>query len=203
MASKKAQSGPSKARNFAFIMYPESMPDDWEKILGDWHIKILISPLHDADVNADESEKKPHYHVIIIFDGPATAARAQAVADSVCGTIILPVASLRSYARYLCHMDNPEKAQYDVCEVRCMGQVDYLDIVASAADVDAIITEMEQWCDENGVFSYAQLCRYARNEKPQWARILRHRCTVHMKAYLQSCQWEFDHNVLNTPWMKK
>ena len=44
------------------------------------------------------------------------------------------VNSARGYARYLCHLDNPEKAQYDPAEVRCMGGADYYGITNLPTD---------------------------------------------------------------------
>ena len=51
-----------KKRNWAFVCYPESLPDNWQDILIESGIPFAISPLHDRDMNADNTEKKPHYH---------------------------------------------------------------------------------------------------------------------------------------------
>lgn len=196
MSDAKPAGKAGKSRSWAFIAYPESMPDNWRDLLAEQHVQVLVSPLHDSDVNADGEPKKAHYHVIILFDGGARSSQAQKIADSLNGTVVQSVAQTRSYARYLCHLDNPEKAQYSTGDVLALGGVDYLDLISSAADVDSVIDQMEQWCDDNGCWSYAQLCRYARRYRPDWKRILRTRCTVHMKAYLQSCQWEVEHDML-------
>ncbi len=44
MASNK-----TKARNFAFILYPESIPNDWKGKLESLGISMAVSPLHDMD----------------------------------------------------------------------------------------------------------------------------------------------------------
>lgn len=44
MASNK-----TKARNFAFILYPESIPSDWIDCLSRVGVPMAISPLHDLD----------------------------------------------------------------------------------------------------------------------------------------------------------
>lgn len=67
-----------KSRNFTFLLYPESLPEDWEIKLESLDVPIAISPLHDKDLkeegrtNADPY-KKPHYHVIYIAKNPVTA----------------------------------------------------------------------------------------------------------------------------------
>ena len=59
----------SRTRNFASIVYPESAPEDWKEILIQQFVPAFISPLHDQDVNPGGEIKKPHYHVILMFDG--------------------------------------------------------------------------------------------------------------------------------------
>lgn len=146
-------------------------------------------------MNPDETEKKPHRHVLLMFDGVKSFEQVKKITDSLGAPHPQYVQSKSGMARYLCHMDNPEKKQYKPEDVICLGGADYMETVATAADLDRTITEMEDWCDEQGVFSYAALSRYARKNRPDWTRALRYRCTIHMKAYLQSCQWELEHGM--------
>lgn len=77
-----------KARYFTFLLYPESIPEDWELKLETLGVPMAISPLHDLDEKesknlTDEEKaiikkggkvyKKPHYHVIYIAKNPVTA----------------------------------------------------------------------------------------------------------------------------------
>lgn len=69
MVSKKI-----KARHFTFILYPESIPNDWKERLETLGICMAISPLHDKDKSTVEGQefKKPHYHVLYIAKNPVT-----------------------------------------------------------------------------------------------------------------------------------
>lgn len=184
-----------RTRNWTFVIYPgDSAPDDWLEKLKSLNTSGFVSPLH-TDINPDETEKKPHRHVLLMFEGVKSFEQVKAISDAFNAPHPQYVQSKTGMARYLCHLDNPEKKQYKPEEVICLGGADYLDTVATAADLDLTISEMEQWCDDNGVYSYAQLSRYARAHRPDWTRVLRHRCTVHMKAYLQACQWEVDKGI--------
>ena len=40
-----------KSRYFTFLLYPESIPSDWEMKLELLGIPIAISPLHDKDID--------------------------------------------------------------------------------------------------------------------------------------------------------
>ena len=41
---------------------------------------------------------------------------------------------VRGYARYLCHLDNPEKAQYNISDVISLGGADYQEVISLASD---------------------------------------------------------------------
>nr|WP_012218463.1 replication protein B [Lactiplantibacillus plantarum]ADU77110.1 replication protein B [Shuttle DNA vaccine vector pLKV1]CAA77780.1 repB [Lactiplantibacillus plantarum]CAR79031.1 replication protein [Cloning shuttle vector pA13] len=61
-----------KGRDWTFIVYPESAPDNWRTVLDETHLLWIESPLHDKDMNADGEIKKSHYHILLTFDGPVT-----------------------------------------------------------------------------------------------------------------------------------
>ena len=105
----------SKTRNWAFIVYPDSVPlgDNsgwWKEILRSQNIPMFISPLHTPVINSnDEHERKAHYHVIVMYDGPKTYKQAKELSLLVNGSNPIRIESLRGYARYISHLDNPEK----------------------------------------------------------------------------------------------
>ncbi|EDP4236144.1 replication protein RepB, partial [Campylobacter jejuni] len=63
-----------KARYFTFLLYPESIPNDWELKLEMLGVPMAISPLHDKDKSNVEGQKykKEHYHVIYVSKNPVT-----------------------------------------------------------------------------------------------------------------------------------
>ena len=103
-----------KGRNWAFVMYPESMPSDWYYRLEMTGLPFAISPLHDKDLNPTGDEKKPHYHVMCYYENPTTKDNVKKlVSDLVNGTIPIKLESLKGMYRYHIHRDNPEKFQYN------------------------------------------------------------------------------------------
>lgn len=64
-----------KARHFTFLLYPDSIPEDWELKLETLGVPMAISPLHDKDLSNTEGQKykKVHYHVLYIAKNPVTA----------------------------------------------------------------------------------------------------------------------------------
>lgn len=104
-----------KSRTWACIMYEDSAPPDWEDRLRQIGVGFAVSPLHDKDVTQTGELKKPHYHVILDWKNGSTTYRTAAgiARDVLRGTVPIPLASPRGYYRYMTHLDNPEKAQYD------------------------------------------------------------------------------------------
>lgn len=118
MAEKKSI---TKKRYWSLVMYPDSMPDDWLDRLGMTGLEIVISPLHDKDLNATGEPKKPHYHVLLCWKNPTTYANAKTIADSLNAPIPKPIDSVRGMYEYLTHKNNPEKAQYDDRDIRTLN----------------------------------------------------------------------------------
>lgn len=194
-SNKKESSGAGRTRNYTAIVYPDSVntPDNWIEVLSDTHIPVMISPLHDKDLNPDGQPKKPHYHVMLCFEGPKTPEQARAVLDQI-GAVIPPehffkVQSLRGMARYFCHMDNPEKAQYNTESVRTLGGADYVGAIGLVTDKYKAIGEMIDFCVESGVTSYSTLLIYCRQERYDWFRVLCDNGTIVMKEFLKSLDW--------------
>lgn len=181
----------AKTRNWSFILYPESAPENWAELLDNMHVRALVSPLHDRDVNGETGEvKKPHYHVIVAYEGPITASLACERLSVFNGSRPVAVESLNGYARYLVHLDNPDKARYDASEVMEFGGINYFEMIQTNTDRLSAIAEMQQFCDDNDVVSFAELNRYARNNRRDWFMYLCNSATVVMRDYLKARTWE-------------
>lgn len=188
MGSKKT-SGAGRTRNFATVVYPESAPADWQDQLTNCFVPAFVSPLHDQDVNPTGEKKKPHYHVILMFDGVKTRDQASEIFNLIGGVGCEIVQSIRGYARYLCHLDNPEKVQYSAEDVRCFCGADYAGTIGLVTDKYKAIGEMIDFCVQANIFSYATLLEYCRMERFDWFRVLCDNGTVVMKEYLKSRSW--------------
>ncbi len=182
-------SGRGRTRNFATVVYPESAPDNWFQTLEEEFVPAFISPLHDKDKNPTGEAKKEHYHVLIMFDSTKTTEQAKEIFDKIGGVGCEKVNSLRGYARYLCHMDNPEKFQYTVEDVHCLCGADYVASIGLPTDKYKAIGEMIDYCKEHEVFSYSDLLEHCRENRFDWFRVLCDNGTVVMKEYLKSRSW--------------
>ena len=112
-----------KGRYWAGLIYPDSCPDDWKATMQMSGLQILVSPVHDKDIEDPKTGKlkKPHRHVVAMWTNTTTRRNATRFFEQFNGPkTILRVESPRGMARYLVHLDNPEKVQYlpeDVIEI--------------------------------------------------------------------------------------
>lgn len=181
-----------RTRNFAFLVYPDSAAPNWRETLNDAHVECFISPLHDRDVNPDGDLKKPHWHVMVMFSSVKTRKQASVIRDAVGGVGWENVASARGYARYLCHLDNPEKAQYDVEDVVELGGADYSDVIRRATDAVKSVREMMRYIRENNVMFYSDFVDYCADERPEWFEALVTRNTYAVYTYIKARSKKLD-----------
>lgn len=190
---RTSANGLARSQNWATIVYPESAPKDWLDILGNLKIEVLVSPLHDKDKNPTGEEKKAHYHVIIIFPSVKTEEQAKEVFETFGGVGAERVASIRGYARYLCHLDNPEKHIYDTKQVLSFGGADYFSLITLVTDKYVTLAEILDFCDDNDVMYYSQLIRWCRQNKFEWFRVLCDGGSFMVKEYLKTAEYERKH----------
>lgn len=179
-----------RTRNFGTVIYQDSAPTNWQNILADTHVAVLVSPLHDSDINPDGTTKKPHRHVLAMFDVVKTKSQALEFFEKIGGVGLEQINSLRGYARYLIHADNPEKYQYDANDVLAFGGADFLSIIELPTDKFAAAAEIIEWCKANQCYSFRQLCDYARENKESWWRLLAENPQSMIAKYMKSMAWE-------------
>lgn len=189
-SKKTSTKGSGRFRNFATVVYPESAPADWLTVLDSLHVPAFVSPLHDADVNADNTPKKAHYHVLLMFSSVKTVEQAKEAITAIHGVGCETVGTVRGYARYLVHADNPEKAQYSKSDVRAFGGADYDAVTHLPTDDVKITREMMQFIRANQISSFAQFADICAIEHEDWFRALVTKSTYFIKEYIKSLVWE-------------
>lgn len=187
-----AKNSASRTRNFATIVYADSAPEHWRDIIESWHVPVFVSPYHDKDFNPTGEPKKPHWHVMIMFDGPKSKEQVRELFDQICGVGVEIVNSMRGMARYLCHLDNPDKYQYSTSDVDQYSSGDYFTVISLPCDKYEIIGEMMDYCVQELIFAYCDLLIYARSNQESWFRILCDSGTLVMREFLKSRKWQWD-----------
>lgn len=187
MAEENVQKD-TRSRNWSWIIYPESAPENWRTILDESGEKWIESPLHDKDINELTGEpKKPHWHIIISFSNKKSYKQAKLISELLNAPEPQSVGSLQGAVQYLWHRNNPEKYQYNKSEVVAHNGFKYRQYLTDVGvDTDVILQEIIQWVAETGCSEYADLVNYSVVEKfDDWFQTVRSQ-TIFLTAYLRS-----------------
>ena len=169
MTNKKTKYEYEKARDWTAIVYPESAPENWRSILDETHLRWIESPLHDKDTNPDGEIKKAHYHIMLSFDGPTTKGSAEKILKQLNTPDIKKVGSARGLVRYMIHMDNPEKYQYERSEIIGHNGVDIEEYFKmTASNRLSAMKEIMTYIYDNKIDNYADFISVCIEESDDW-----------------------------------
>ena len=186
----------TRTRNWAFVFYPgDSAPDNWREIIDDWRIPCAVSPEHNMDIDPDGNAKKIHRHGVIACDGVKTRNQILELVAPLGVKTVIQLNSLVGYLRYLVHMDNPEKAQYDINEVETFNGLNYRGIIETASDKVAALCEIMDFIDEHRITKYSELMRYARKSRSDWFYTLAQGYTLVITEYIKGVWQEENENA--------
>lgn len=188
-----------KKRNWAFVLYPESAPADWREQLQKTGLPCAISPLHDRDVNATGEPKKPHYHVMVFYQGPTSYNVVKRLTDGLNQPIPQVVEQVRGYYRYLTHMDNPEKAQYSPSGITTLNGFDIGDYVdMTKSEVTKALRALMEYIQDNDLMEYADLMDMTMCEgvPPEWFDVAASH-TLFFTGYLKSRRFRVERRERN------
>lgn len=111
-----------KSRYWKIEFYPESAPSNWEDLLEEEGLPIIVSPCHDSDTKEDGTLKKPHYHVIVQYPNTTTSGKAQTLAQSLgSNPYAMPSDNLARDVDYLTHKRSKNKHQYNDVDIKILG----------------------------------------------------------------------------------
>lgn len=189
---KAAGEKDERTRVYATVIYPESAPPDWRERLTQWHVAAIVSPLHDKDTNPDGSPKKPHHHIMMMLENKKSIDQIKPIFDSIGAVGRENIISTRGYARYLCHMDNPEKAQYSTSDILCFGGADYQALINSPSDDLKTLISVFNFVRRNQIRSLAHLIDYCMQYNTEWLMMITRDKAYIIDKYIKSSAWEMD-----------
>lgn len=176
-----------KAKYWISEIYPESCAPDWLEYLQDLQLGVAISPLHDQDIKANGEVKKPHRHLIFEFPNTTTSTYPEIVVDRIKAVGCFQCLSIKGSARYLTHMDNPEKAQYSRDDIILYGGFDYEKYVHMESDDHKYLQQILKFIVEYRVYSFRDLALFAMDYKVEWFNVIAYRSSIFLKEFMKSC----------------
>lgn len=188
MPKKSSGSGDeSRTRVWTFVIYPESAPENWRDLLDEFHIQWAHSPLHDKDLNATGEPKKAHYHVVLAFPQVKAYEQVKAITDALNAPIPQRCHDLHALVRYFAHLDNPEKAQYSVADIKGFGGIDIEECLRPSGSARyALIGDMIRYIKEQHITEYQDLMDYALENELEWFKLLCDSASYVVDRYIKS-----------------
>lgn len=186
--NKSSGNKDSRTRNWTFVLYEDSAPDNWRDILDDLHIEWIESPWHDKDINADGEPKKKHKHITLLFGGVKSYEQVKEVTDKLNSPIPQRCHNVKAMVRYMAHLDNPEKAQYSVSDIKAHGGVDLAELLRpSSSERYTLLREMIDYVRSAGVTEFQDLVDYASSERfDDWFPLLCDNSSYFIGQYIKS-----------------
>lgn len=192
-----AKAKDERTRNWTFVVYPESAPENWREIIDELHVPWVESPLHDKDVNPDGELKKPHWHVMIMFSSNKSYSQIREITSKLRSPNPQKVANAKGMVRYFAHMDNPEKYQYKKSDILAHAGAEiasYLSV--TTAERYELINEMMEFVDSQGIIEMKNLLDYARCERfDDWFPLLCDNSAYILNSYIKSNRHRAERNM--------
>lgn len=178
-----------RTRNWTFVLYPESMPEDYLEILNCEHCPVIISPLHNKDIDPTGEPKKEHYHILICYESVKSYSQVCELTDKLNATIPQVCKNTKGMVRYFLHLDNPEKAPYKKSNIRTLGYVDLEQFFElSFADKTLLLKECFDIINTNNIYEFYDFINYVMVFRPNdiFPLVTTGGCGFTVKEYLKS-----------------
>lgn len=169
-----------KARYFTFLLYPESIPENWEIELESIGVPIAISPLHDKDLSSVEGQKykKAHYHVIYVAKNPVTSDSVRKkirgiLGDNSVAKVQIVSQSMENIYLYLTHESkdaiSKNKYKYNKTDIKLLNNFD-IDryITLDVEDKNEMLNDVCDMIDDHGLANIRELRRFIKEHGTEY-----------------------------------
>lgn len=162
-------------RTFQGLLYgDEQERKELQEKLEKHCFNALISPRHDKDTLEDGTPKKAHYHVLIRFDNGKSRKTASKIfkelnlhhQEKYTRDDTFVVRSIKACARYMCHLDQPNKHLYNTEEVTVTGALDYKELTRTKLSTTKELNEIEDIVKEYNIQSIMSLLDFLKCNYP-------------------------------------
>ena len=169
-----------KARYFTFLLYPESIPENWKMQLEMIGVPMAISPLHDKDKSNVEGQeyKKAHYHVIYVAANPVTTHSVRkriqrALGNESVAKVQVIKQSVENMYLYLTHESKDaiakNKYKYNKKDIKLLNNFD-IDryVVLDVEDKDEMLNDVCDMIDDHGLANIRELRRFVKEHGTEY-----------------------------------
>ena len=190
---KKENIPERRSRNWNFVLYPESAPENWRDIIDETRIEWVESPLHDMDIDPTGEPKKAHHHITLLY--PSDKSWEQ-VKEIVCDLLFQPIPvkcqSVKGSIRYMVHKDNPDKYQYNWADIVCHGGADLAALCAPTnTERTIILKDIMTFVSDNNITEFCDLINMClATGRDEWFQVICNYNTLVISAHIRSIRYK-------------
>ncbi|MCK1191660.1 replication protein [Streptococcus uberis] len=155
-----------RSNKWAFLIYKESVPNNYIEILESLHIPFILSPWHDQDINSKTGEfKKSHKHGALFFDSLKSYSQVSELLTEKLNSPahVEVVMSPKGMYDYFVHAENPEKTQYNIEDIESGCGFNLEEFLINNNN-DMFLSNVIDIIEDYNFTEFSRLVQYARQE---------------------------------------
>ncbi|ANK39349.1 hypothetical protein AOB58_2547 [Staphylococcus sp. AntiMn-1] len=154
-----------RSTKWAFLIYEESVPENYLEILESIHVPFVLSPWHNIDTNLSTGEiKKSHKHGALFFESLKSYSQvSELISESLNGpTHVEIVMSPKGMFDYFTHAQNPDKTPYSIDDIEYGAGFD-IDKFLLEQNSKTFMNEVIDIIEINDFTEFQDLVKFARD----------------------------------------
>ncbi|WP_436874879.1 replication protein [Mammaliicoccus lentus] len=154
-----------RSTKWTFLIYEESVPENYLEILESIHVPFVLSPWHNIDTNSSTGEiKKSHKHGAFFFESLKSYSQvSELISESLNGpTHVEIVMSPKGMFDYFTHAQNPDKTPYNIDDIEYGAGFD-IDKFLLEQNSKTFMNEVIDIIEINDFTEFQDLVKFARD----------------------------------------
>nr|AZL87916.1 RepB [Staphylococcus epidermidis] len=163
-----------RSNKWAFLIYEESTPSNYQDILEQMHIPYILSPWHNQDIDQSTGLiKKSHKHGALFFDSLKSYSQVSELLQQHLNTPrhIEIIMSPKGMFDYFIHASNSDKTLYDINDIEsgCGFDLNQFLLDQGQSEVFNNIIDM---IENHNFIEFQDLVMYARQHHPSYLNLI-------------------------------
>ena len=186
----------------AFLLYPDLSDIGGIQLYANIKYVMELNGLSGFASPVHHDSERYHVHVMVIRPSRCgfTMSTWREIADclNAVNSHVEVILSPHKYARYLLHLDNPEKEQFDLKSIKVFGNLDYLSYIKIQdafekvkSDDTEIVKDILLYINTYSVTNFTDLVDFALDRSINWIPTItnRHSFFIH---YMRSLEYQLN-----------
>ena len=183
-----------RSNKWAFLIYEESTPSNYQDILEQMHIPYILSPWHNQDIDHSTGLiKKSHKHGALFFDSLKSYSQVSELLQHYLNapSHIEVIMSPKGMFDYFIHASNSDKTPYNIEDIESGCGFDLNQFLLDQGQFE-VFNNIIDMIEEQDFIEFQCLVMYARQHHPSYLNLIIQR-TYFFAKYLDSRRHASNH----------